>query len=50
MGDQIEIITQKQPNLSRTGLTPNHYAGQPAAGGLKIHRPGSAKQDKDKIS
>ncbi len=46
MGDQIEIITQKQPNPSRDWLNPDSVTSQPAVGvqSLRWFR----KQDRDK--
>lgn len=43
MGDQIEIITQKQPNPSRDWLNPNWVMSPPAAGAQKF-TPGSVSR------
>ena len=47
MGDQIEIITQKQPNPSRDWLNPNLGLCHPSRGRSKIHN-WFRKQDRDK--
>ncbi|MEZ2695111.1 GTP diphosphokinase [Hafnia alvei] len=47
MGDQVEIITQKQPNPSRDWLNPNLGYVTTSRGRAKIHN-WFRKQDKDK--
>lgn len=47
MGDQIEIITQKQPNPSRDWLNPNLGYVTTSRGRSKIHA-WFRKQDRDK--
>ncbi len=47
MGDQIEIITQKQPNPSRDWLNPNLGYVTTSRGRSKIHA-WFCKQDRDK--
>ncbi len=49
MGDQVEIITQKQPNPSRDWLNPNLGYVTTSRGRSKIHA-WFRKQDRDKIS
>lgn len=47
MGDQVEIITQKQPNPSRDWLNPNLGYVTTSRGRAKIHN-WFRKQDRDK--